>query len=162
MQTLSLLPQAVELAQLVELEALWENLPASPARTSRDLAAKQNAFEAFRSRRAAYDGRHKAHASRVPVHSPARLAAWLRDMRDLFARAECDPRCPCPVHLVEKARRSADRIALRRETEAPLVTPPATVRLAIEGLETLLAWSEGFGGRSSVTRRTALLHRPRP
>src|SRR3954451_22597304 len=103
MQTLSLLPQAVELAQLVELEALWENLPAAPTRTPRDLTAKQNAFEAYRSRRAAYDGHHKPHESRLSVHSPARLGVWLRAMSDLFARAECDPRCPCPVHLVEKA-----------------------------------------------------------
>jgi hypothetical protein len=146
MPTLTLLPQAVELAQLVELEALWENLPAAPTQSGRDLLAKQNAFEAYRSRRAAYDGRHKAHVSRQSVHSSARLAAWLRGMRDLLARAEFDPRCPCPVHLMEKARRSAERLALRLKAEPPVVAPPATVRLAIEGLEALVTWCEGFEG----------------
>jgi hypothetical protein len=146
MQTLSLLPQAVELAQLVELEALWENLPAAPTQSGRDLLAKQKAFEAYRSRRAAYDGHHKAHESRLSVHSPARLGAWLRGMRDLLARAEGDPRCPCPVHLVEKARRSAERLALRLKAESPVVTPPATVLLAIQGLESLVTWCDGFEG----------------
>ena len=103
-------------------------------------------MEAYRSRRAAYRGRHEAHESRLSVHSPARLAAWLRVMRDLFARAEGDPRCPCPVHLVEKARRSAERLASRLKVEPPAVTPPATVRLAIEGLEALAGWCDGAAG----------------
>ena len=139
------LPQAVELAQLVELEALWENLPAAPPRTPRALVAKQNAYEVFRSRRASYDARNKPHESRLSVNNPARLATWLRAMRDLFTQAESDPRCPCPVQLVEKARRRADHIASRLKAESPVVAPATTVRLGIERLEMMVAWCEGFG-----------------
>jgi hypothetical protein len=140
------LPQAVDLAQLVELEARWENLPQAPARSTRDLAAKQAAYEAYRARRATYNGRYQpAHDPRVLAHTPARLGAWLRAMRDLFARAEADPRCPCPVHLMEKARRCAERVALRLNVEppAPPPAPPGTVRAAVEGLETLARWCQG-------------------
>src|SRR3954451_23351300 len=87
------LSQAVDLAQLVELEALWENLPQGPPRDVRGLAARQGAYEAYRSRRAAYNGLDEpAHDPKVLVHTPARLGVWLRAMRDLFARAEHDPR----------------------------------------------------------------------
>ena len=136
------LPQAVGLAQLVELEARWENLPHASTNSTRELAEKQNAYEAYRSRRAAYNGLYKAHEPRMPVHTPVRLGAWLRAMRDVYARAEADPRCPCPVHLMERARRCAGRLALRLEAEPPDLTPPLTVRAAIEGLETLARWCQ--------------------
>src|SRR5262245_49296669 len=98
-------PPDVELAQLVELQARWEKLPMAAGRGVPDLVAKQAAYEAYRSRQAAYNARNeKAYDPAVLKHSPARLAAWLRAMRDLFVRAEGDPRCPCPVHLLEKAR----------------------------------------------------------
>jgi hypothetical protein len=138
-------PQAVELAQLVELEALWENLPHASTNSTRELIAKQSAYEAYRSRRAAYAALYKvAYDPRALAHTPARLGAWLRAMRDLFARAEADPRCPCPVHLLERARRCAERTAQRLKMEPPAPPPPAlTVRAAIEGLEALARWCEG-------------------
>src|SRR3954447_8320990 len=82
------MPQAVELAQLVELESQWENLPHASTNGARELHAKQGAYEAYRSRRAAYDGKHSHHNPRAMVNSPARLGAWLAAMRDLFAKAE--------------------------------------------------------------------------
>jgi len=36
--------QAVELAQLIELEERWENLPHASTNSPRDLAAKQAAY----------------------------------------------------------------------------------------------------------------------
>jgi hypothetical protein len=142
MHPITSLPQAVDLAQLVEVEAQWENLPSTPTQNSQDLATKQRAYAAFSSRRADYNEQHKGYESRVSVNSPARLRVWLCEMRDLFAQAKSDPRCPCPKHLVEKARRYACRIASRLKVKSPLVTPPATVQLAITELEKLLAWNE--------------------
>lgn len=134
----------VELAQLVELQARWENLPTAAGHGVPDLVAKQAAYEAYRSRQAAYNAKHdQAHDPPTQAHTPAKLGLWLRSMRDLFARAECDPRCPCPVHLLEKARRSAVRVAGRLKLDPPAVTPPATVRAAVEGLEALAGWCDG-------------------
>ena len=75
-------------------------------------------------------------------HSEAELAAWLRAMRDLFARLEGDTRCPFPSHLVEKARRAAARVAERLEAEPPAVASPTTARAAVESLEALAAWCD--------------------
>jgi hypothetical protein len=138
------MPQAVKLAHLVELEAKWENLPHASTNSTRELAEKQNAYEAYRARRVAYNGLYqRGREPRALVHTPARLGIWLRAMHDVFARAETDPRCPCPVHLMERARRSAERTALRLKMEPPAVARPLTVRAAIEGLETLARWCEG-------------------
>jgi hypothetical protein len=137
------LPPDVELAQLVELQARWENLPTAAGRGVPDLIAKQAAYEAYRSRQAAYNARHeRAYDPPAVKHSPARLAAWLRAMRDLFARAEDDPRCPCPVHVLEKARRSAARMGERLRSEPPAASEPATIRAAVEGLEALAGWCD--------------------
>jgi hypothetical protein len=139
------MPQAVELAQLVELEARWENLPHASTNSTRELLAKQTAYETYRSRRIAYNGQYRAHDPRVLVHTPVRLGAWLSAMRDLFTRAEHDPRCPCPVHLMEKARRCAERVAQRQGKEPPAVAEPPTVRAAIDTLEALARWCLGAG-----------------
>lgn len=136
------LPQAVELAQLIELEARWENLPHASTNSTRELAEKQNAYEAYRSRRAAYNGLYRSHEPKALINTPARLGGWLHAVRDVYARAEADPRCPCPVHLMEKARRCAGRLALRLKAEPPALAPPLTVRAAIEGLETLARWCQ--------------------
>jgi hypothetical protein len=136
------MPQAVELAQLVELEAKWENLPHAPTNSTRELVAKQSAYEAYRSHRAAYNDQYEHHDPRVLVHTPVRLGAWLSAMRDLFTQAEPDARCPLPVHLMEKARRCSERLALRLRKEPPAVTEPLTVRAAVEGLDTLARWCQ--------------------
>jgi len=72
-----------------------------------------------------------------------RLAAWCRTMRDLYLQVEHDPRSRCPVHLVEKAYRWADRVAGRMK-EGPLrrSTPPDTVGEAIRNLEALNQWCD--------------------
>lgn len=137
---MSEVPQAVELAQLVELEAQWENLPEGPALRHRDLAAKQSAYEAYRSRRAAYAARYEHHRPKAIIHTPLKLGAWLSSMRDLLAKAEPDPRCPVPVHLVERGRRAVGHLARSLGKEPPPVAEPATGRAAVEGLDTLARW----------------------
>jgi hypothetical protein len=138
------MPQAVELAQLVELEALWENLPHACTQSTRELRAKQAAYEAYRAGRAAYNGKYRHHRPGAMVHTPVRLGAWLSAMRDLFAKAQPDARCPLPVHLLERARRGAGHLGRRLGKEPPVVAEPATVRDAVEALEALARWCDGM------------------
>jgi hypothetical protein len=144
--------QAAELAQLVELEARWENLRAAPATgadgkpTTPELQAKQRAYDAFRAKLAAYNKRYMpAHVPELLVNTPIRLRQWCRAMRNLYLNIEADPQGHNPSHLLEKAYRLADRVA--RNTGAAPVTrsaPPATVRAAIAELEALDRWSSGL------------------
>ena len=142
--------QAADLAVLVDLEARWENLRDTPARTAevpsatRELHGKQKAYEDFRSRLAAYNQRHApAHVPEQLLNTPARLGAWCRRMRDLYLRVEHDPRGHCPAHLLEKVYRWADLVAARvnkgRVGRSP---PPGTIRAAIRDLEDVARWCE--------------------
>jgi hypothetical protein len=143
--------QAIELSLLVDLEARWENLrqTSSPARgavcSSQELQHRQKAYETFRSKLMTYNDQHRpAHVPELLLNTPARLGAWCRRMRELYLRVEPDPRVPCPVHLLPKAYRWADRLALRMN-KAPLsrAVLPTTVREAIDGLGAVVAWCDG-------------------
>jgi len=135
---------------LVDLEARWENLRDTPARTAevpsatRELHGKQKAYEDFRTGLAAYNKRYTPeHVPELLLNTAARLGAWCRRMRDLYLRVEHDPRGHCPTHLLEKVYRWADLVAARvnrgRVGRSP---PPATIRAAIRGLEDLARWCE--------------------
>lgn len=145
------LAQAVELALLVDLEACWENLrltaegDVAPGTTSRDLHARQKAYEAFRARLAAYNRRYApAHLPELLLNTPPRLGAWCRKMRDLYLQVEHDPKAHCPAHLLEKAYRRADRIGARlNRGPVPRAAPAAGIRNAVEQLEALARWCEG-------------------
>lgn len=144
------LAQATDLALLVELEARWENLRDAPSPASEgpatvpELHGKQKAYDAFRSRLAAYNKRHApAHVPEVMLHTPARLGSWCRQMRELYLRAEHDPHGRCPTDLVEKAYRWADRVAGRMKKDRVCRPPaPGTIRAALEQLEALARWCE--------------------
>jgi hypothetical protein len=140
--------QATELALLVDLEARWENLRPTPSRpaemqpTTQELHGKQKAYEAFRAKLAAYNKRYKpSHIPELLLNTPVRLEIWCRTMSDLYARVEQEPQVHCPVHLVEKAYRWADRVAARLGA-APLVrsAPATTIREAIQQLEDMIRW----------------------
>jgi hypothetical protein len=64
-------------------------------------------------------------------------------MRDLYLQVEHDPRGHCPVHLLEKAYRWADRVGvlMNRDRISPS-TPPSTIRAAIQDLEALGQWCD--------------------
>src|SRR5436309_15449827 len=103
--------QAADLAELVELEAHWENLRAAPARTaavrstSQDLHGMQQAYGAFRARLAAYNTRYPpGHLPELLLNTPARLGPWCRRMRELFVRVGHGPGARYPVHLLEEAQ----------------------------------------------------------
>jgi len=150
--------QAAELATLVELEARWENLrtgssrPAGAQPTLQDLHGKQKAYEVFRGKLAAYNKRYKpAHASEQLLNTPVRLGLWCQAMRDLFARVEHNTQVRCPIQLVEKAYRWADRVA-SRTGKTPLCrpTPPATVQAALGELDTVGRWCTDVSGVTSA------------
>ncbi len=108
------LAQARELSLLVELEACWENLRKTPGRPAaaydtRDLAAIQKAYDAFRTKLAAYNRRYTPpHVPERMLNTPVRLAAWCRAMKQLYVHVSDDHRAQCPVHLLEKTYRWAD------------------------------------------------------
>jgi hypothetical protein len=149
--------QAAELAVLVELEARWENLrrtsaPPQGEPTLGDLQAKQQAYAAFRAKLARYNKRYApAHVPELLLNTPARLMLWCRAMRDLLLRVEHDTPGYCPVQLLEKAHRLAERVA-RNTGGAPAsrATPPGTTRAAILDLEALERWCADLAPASSV------------
>src|SRR5256886_2310877 len=112
--------QAAALALLVDLEARWENLRTASSKlaavqlTTQDLQGKQKAYEAFRTKLAAYNQRFApAHVPELLLNTPTRLGLWCRAMRDLYLRVEHAPQGHCPARLLEKAYRCADRPAAR-------------------------------------------------
>jgi hypothetical protein len=144
--------QAAELSVLVDLEALWENLrkPATQpgGLTLKDLSAKQKAYDAFRSSLAAYNKKYSpAHVSDLLLNTPTRLGIWCRTMRNLYVQIESGSRGHCPAHLLEKAYRWADQIAVRRNLDPFGRAPaPATITDAIRDLDALVQWCDELLG----------------
>jgi hypothetical protein len=146
--------QAVQLCQLVEVEARWENLRRTPSpdptvrATTADLQRRQKAYELFHAKLTAYNKAYRpGHVAELLLNNPSRLGLWCRRMRDLCRTAGCDPQCPCPASLVEKAYGWADRISLRQN--APRVSrplPPTTMAATIRELESLSRWCEALAG----------------
>ncbi|HLJ92743.1 MAG TPA: hypothetical protein VKU02_06050 [Gemmataceae bacterium] len=142
--------QAAELSLLVDLEARWENLRRNSLRTpevessTRELQGKQKAYECFRAQLVAYNQQYTpAHIPEMLLNTPSRLAKWCRTMRDLYLRVEHDPRGHCPVHLLEKAYRWADRVGVRMNKGSfSRSTPPDTIGAAIRDLEALGQWCD--------------------
>jgi hypothetical protein len=148
------LAQATELSLLVELEARWENLRKTPSPgqevrpATEDLAGIQRAYDAFRSKLTAYNRRYTpAHVPELLLNTPRRLAVWCRSMQQLYLRVEHDPRARCPVHLLEKAYRCAERVSVRMN-KGPVChpSPPGTIRAAIQDLEALCQWCADLAG----------------
>jgi hypothetical protein len=108
--------EANALAAIIELEAAWENVPAtvagaSPGDSLRSLTAKQRAFDAYRAGLVAYNRHYRAdYRGERPATTPKRLGAWCRRLAELYRRAD---RTACPVQVLEKAHRCADRFADR-------------------------------------------------
>jgi hypothetical protein len=145
------LTQAIELCLLVDSEARWENLrkprltPADvPAAVLQNLHAKQGAYESFRSKLAAYNRKYlPAHIPELLLNKPTRLEIWCKRMRDLYRQVETNSRVPCPVHLLEKAYRCADDLAVRI-SRAPFSRsiPLDTIQTAVRELDALARWCD--------------------
>ena len=132
--------QATEALQVLALHARWEELRDSqvggmppPAR----LRELQNAFEAYRGRRAGYAARHRGELA-VPLRP--------RPAGDLVPGGR-DDRPPvqveCPADVVAKANRMAARIATRAGVAARDPCGP--------GLDAVIGWCEGAAaGREAM------------
>jgi hypothetical protein len=145
--------QAAELSQVVDLQAHWENLKDVAGRdnaacTTTDLQGRQKAYEAFRSRMAAYTSRYRtAEVPELTLSAPDRFGAWCRAVRAVFLRAEPAMGRACPSETVAKAYRLADRIGARLETD-PVVreAPPDGIAAAIRDLAAIIQWCDGLPG----------------
>ena len=150
--------QAKELSLLVELEAQWENMRRAPSRPqgraslTQDLLGIQKAYDAFRGKLVAYNKRYSpAHVPELLLNKPSRLAVWCRAMRELFLQVEDDPQVRCPVYLVEKAYRSAERMGGRmNKGRVSRPAPPSTVRAAIEDQESLAQWCDALAASAAT------------
>jgi hypothetical protein len=146
--------QAAELALLVDLEASWENLRKTPSwtpeapSTLQELRDRQKAYESFRTKLATYNKRYTpAHVPELLLNTPVRLGLWCRKMRDLYLQLESNPQAHCPVHLVEKAYRWADRVAGRlNKPRVNRGTPPSDIPAAIRELDALCQWCDDLAG----------------
>jgi hypothetical protein len=142
--------QATELSLLVDLEARWENLriyqPTTPGvvSTLKELHQKQKAYEAFFAKLAAYNKKYKpAHVPELLLNNATRLGLWCGRMRDLLARVQNDPQVHCPVHLLEKAYRWADRLSDRmKKDRIARPTLASNIAAAIRELDELAQWCD--------------------
>src|SRR5262245_20647106 len=148
------LAQARRLSALVEVEARWENLRKTPSRPKEpdgikeDLEGRQKAYEIYRARLAAYNNQYApAHLPELLLNTPTRLGKWCQTMRDLYVLVEHDPQSQCPVQLIEKAYRCADRIAIRmNKNGVNRSTAPDTIRAAILSLDAVCQWCANLNG----------------
>jgi hypothetical protein len=141
--------QAAELSLLIDLEAHWENQrttssPTLDAPSTQNLRDKQKAYEAFKVKLKGYNQRYAPpHVPELLLNTPARLGIWCRAIRNLYMRVEHDPRGHCPVHLLEKAYRWADRVADKKSViRFSRSVPPCTIGAAIRDLEALGQWCD--------------------
>lgn len=145
--------QATELSLLVDMEARWENLrmdqSAAPRKisTGDELKQIQRAYDAFHDKLVAYNKLYRpAHVPELLLNNAARFRVWCRSMNGLFVLIlQNDSRQPCPVHLLEKAYRCADRIANRASIER-FPRPPMSDSIAAtaQNLDNLTQWCDGL------------------
>ena len=148
------LAQTGALSLLVDLEARWENLrKLNLGHSLQALQARQKAYDAFRSKLVAYNRRYTPmHVPELLLNTPLRLALWCRKMRDLYRQVEHLPQGHGPVHLLEKAYRCADHIAMRLHTD-PASRPaalPGTSHDTARALEALAQWCDALAGVSAI------------
>jgi hypothetical protein len=149
--------QARDLAQLIELEACWENLriypPKAPEQTVslKELQQKQKAYEAFHVKLTAYNkGYRPAHVPELLLNTPDRLSAWCQSVIALHAAVQDEAPASCPTHLLEKAYRWANRLSDKMNA-APIARPSSshTISALIGELQDLSLWCDGL----SATKR---------
>ncbi len=137
--------RATELAQVLDLQAQWENLRADNIDSTTHLQSLQKAFEAYRSRQAAYIANDPSEP--IPEMSPtrpARLGAWCRTVRAVFRRT--GETSECPTHVVTKVHRLADQIAARVQVEPAGRELPTDMTTAIRQLDKVISWCDGLDG----------------
>jgi hypothetical protein len=142
--------QAADLLRVLDLHAEWENTRGEPAKgrpgpSVSDLRAVQNTFEAYRAALAGYSARYKSEAVPEIAGSIAeRVATWCRAVRAVVRRAEGHTGAACPVHLMAKVYRLADRVAERSRTErVARGSTSQSLWAAIQELDSVIRWCDG-------------------
>lgn len=132
--------RATELARVLDLQAQWENLRRDGNYSTAQLQSLQATFEAYRVRMVAYTARNQSEPlPELSPTQPARLGAWCRTICAVLRRAEGSD---CPIHIVTKAYRVADRIAERLNSKLADREPPNDRAAAIRQLGVIIAWCE--------------------
>lgn len=150
--------QAAELLLLLDLEAEWQNLlqtpslpPEAKARLQ-NLHGKQKAYAAFHDHLIAYNERYKpVYVPEGDLNSEARLGVWCRAIRDLCLSMARGSQSHYAIHLLKKAYRCADRIAVRMHRGViPQPTQGNTIGAITLELEELIRWCESATGVPSA------------
>lgn len=132
--------RAAELVQVLELQSRWENLRADGNHSTVQLQSLQNAFEAYRSRLANFVARDQSDAiPELTPTKPGRLGIWARTVRAVLKLA--DDRI-CPTHIVAKAHRVANQIAIRLKSQQGVWETPTDMPGAIFQLDRVIAWCD--------------------
>ena len=132
--------RAAELVQVLDLQSRWENLRAEGNDSTIQLQTLQSAFEAYRSRLANYVARDQSDAiPELTPTKPGRLGTWARTVRAVLRLA--DDRV-CPTHLVAKAHRVANQIAIRLKSQPGVWETPTDMAGAIGQLDGVIAWCD--------------------
>jgi hypothetical protein len=140
--------RAIELARVLDLQSLWENLRADGNRSTSQLKALQTAFEEYRVGMSAYTARNRNEPIlELSPTRPGSLGAWCRTVRAVLRRAQGGA---CPSHVVAKAHRLANGIAAR-EIKIPVAQESATdIAGAIRQLDAVIAWCDRLDSKAVI------------
>jgi hypothetical protein len=138
--------------------------PPEEVSSTQDLQSKQKVYESFHAKLVAYNKRYTpTHVPEMLLNTPSRLARWCRTMRDLYLRVEHEPQGHCPVHLLEKAYRWADRVgACMNIGPISRSTAPGTIETAIRDFEALGRWCDDLAKAASPGEGFPDKNPPRP
>ncbi|VTU02843.1 unnamed protein product [Gemmataceae bacterium] len=142
---------AAELARVLDLQARWENMRGTPSGapgfSTPDLHGRQKAYDAFRTRLAAYTAKYTApHLPEVTLNTPERVGMWCRAARAVLRRAGAEP-VEYPAHLISKAHRLADKVAVRLgKPPADREAGAATLAAAVRNLDAVVEWCDQLSG----------------
>lgn len=144
---------AAELTRILDLQARWENLRGAPTGapgfSTPDLHGRQKAYDAFRTRLAAYSAKYPApHLPEVTLNTPERVGTWCRAVRAVLRRAGAE-QVEYPAHLLAKAHRLADKVATRLgKAPADREAGAGTAAAALRNLDAVVEWCDQLSGPS--------------
>ena len=148
--------QAAELAAVIDSQARWENMRCDPPHagdnSSAALQARQKAYDAFRTRLAAYTARYRTvQIPETTLNGPERVGVWCRTVRAVLRRAESEAKTDSVSHTVSKAYRLVNRIAARLKLE-PVERSTSTdgIAGAIRSMDVLIGWCDDLAGPPAI------------
>ncbi|WP_020473665.1 hypothetical protein [Zavarzinella formosa] len=132
--------RAAEWVRVIELKCDWGALRVGSCYSVPHLRSLRRAFDAYNAALSTYtiDDRNEAMPDLSP-NVPNRLRSWCRTVRAVLHR--CDDG-DCPARIIEKARKSADQIAITFRASAGKWVPAADRLAAIRQLDVVIAWCD--------------------